>query len=111
MQCYTTQRDPAVYPDRDRFDPDRWTNPTVDMKLMFMPFSVGTRACLGKSLAMMDLKMICATLLRRYNVSLAPRTTEDTMTMTDHFLVIPKGGKCELIFTATSRDGISVQCI
>lgn len=103
MQCYTTQRDPRVFLDPDKFSPERWRDPTEEMKLMFMPFSVGTRACLGRTLAMMELKMICATLLRRYNVNLAPGTTEETMKMTDHFLVIPKGGKCDLIFT--TADG------
>ncbi len=101
MQCYTTQRDPAAFPKPDEFDPARWMEPIVvtsEMKELFMPFSKGARACLGKSLAMMELKLISAALLRSYETKLAPTATEDCMTMTDHFLVLPKGGKCELIF-------------
>ncbi|RVX72414.1 hypothetical protein B0A52_03602 [Exophiala mesophila] len=63
MQCYTTHRDPAVYPDPERFHPQRWMdsqNVSQEMKEMFMPFSKGTRACLGKNLAMIELKIITA---------------------------------------------------
>ncbi|KAJ9609570.1 hypothetical protein H2200_005897 [Cladophialophora chaetospira] len=100
MQCYTTQRDPKVFRNPDVFDPSRWFEPQSDlMKELFMPFSKGTRACLGKSLALMELKLITATLLKDFTVSLAPSCTKESMVMTDHFLVIPKGGRCELIFS------------
>jgi cytochrome P450 len=65
---------------------------------MFMPFSKGTRACLGRSLAMMELRQVSSALLGKFRVSAAQNTTADSMEMRDHFLVIPKGGKCELIF-------------
>lgn len=71
---------------------------TNEMKALFMPFSTGPRACLGKSLAIMELKLITATLLRRFKVKAASTTTEDSMSMTDHFLVLPKSGRCDLIF-------------
>jgi cytochrome P450 len=106
MQCYTTQRDPIAFPNPNKFDPTRWMEPNVvssEMKELFMPFSKGSRACLGKSLAMMELKLITAALLRSYETSLAPTATEDCMTMTDHFLVLPKGGKCELIFSPAEK--------
>ena len=102
MQCYTTQRDPAVFSNPDSFLPERWMHTSGDnseMKSLFMPFSQGSRACLGKSLAMMELKMLTATLVKKYTVTLAQSTTEDSMTMKDHFLVLPKSGRCDLRFT------------
>lgn len=106
MQCYTTQRDPDVFHDPDSFQPDRWLDPkavTPEMKTMMMPFSVGSRACLGISLAWMELKVITSALVRHYEVSLAPGTTDESMTFWDHFLAAPKSGKCDLIFTAAKR--------
>ncbi|RVX72168.1 hypothetical protein B0A52_04372 [Exophiala mesophila] len=100
-QCYTTQRDPVVFPNPDAYLPERWMElgeMSNEMKVLFMPFSTGPRACLGKNLAMMELKMITATLLRRFRVKSPSTTTEESMSMKDHFLVIPKGGKCDLIF-------------
>lgn len=70
-----------------------------DIKALFLPFSTGPRACLGKNLAIMELKIITATLLRRFTVDAASTTTEDSMTMKDHFLVQPKGGRCDLVFS------------
>ncbi|KIX06969.1 uncharacterized protein Z518_04945 [Rhinocladiella mackenziei CBS 650.93] len=100
MQCYTTQRDPTVYADPESFKPERWMEPndvTYEMKELFMPFSKGTRACLGKNLAMMELKLITAHLVRRFECAPAPATTEESMTTKDHFLLVPAGGKCELV--------------
>ncbi|KAK0267791.1 hypothetical protein LTR54_017902 [Friedmanniomyces endolithicus] len=100
MQCYTTQRDPIAFRDPDVFLPGRWleAEPTTGMKTLFMPFSKGTRACLGKSLAMVELRLVVLGLLSRYEVKLPPQTTEESMEIRDHFLVIPKSGKCELVF-------------
>lgn len=104
MQCYTTQRDATVFPDPDVFTPDRWltkSGPTEEMKSVFMPFSKGTRACLGIHLAMMELKLTTAVFVRDYVVTLAPSTEKgkNDMDMKDHFLLSPAGGKCDLIFT------------
>lgn len=102
MQCYTTQRDADVFHGPDEFRPERWLDEadiTPAMKEMFMPFSKGSRACLGKNLAMMELKLVTATLLQRFVISAPPHTTPESMAMRDHFLVQPKGGRCDLIFT------------
>ena len=102
MQCYTTQRDPSVFSNPNTFSPERWLGPEVmtsEAKALFMPFSSGTRACLGKNLAMMELKLITSTLIKQFDVFVAPDTTVDSMSIRDHFLAIPKSGKCNLVFT------------
>lgn len=68
-----------------------------------MPFSKGTRACLGKNLAMMELKLITAQLARRFSWTPALPTTEKSMMTKDHFLLVPAGGRCELIFEEVRR--------
>ncbi|KAK4893334.1 hypothetical protein LTR27_008228 [Elasticomyces elasticus] len=107
MQCYTTQRDPVAFPEPNSFMPERWLNsePTADMKMLFMPFSKGTRACLGKGLAMLELKLVLVALLSRYEVKLPPQTTEESMEMRDHFVVVPRSGKCELQFEPVTCEG------
>jgi cytochrome P450 len=100
-QCYTTQRDPDVFRNPDIFLPERWLDTreqTSESKTLFMPFSLGPRACLGKNLAMLELKLITATFVRSFSVRAASTTTVESMSMKDHFLVLPKGGTCDLIF-------------
>ena len=47
MQAYTNHRDGQVYVNPDNFVPERWYEPTAAMKLNFLPFSAGPRACIG----------------------------------------------------------------
>ncbi|RFU23899.1 hypothetical protein B7463_g12441, partial [Scytalidium lignicola] len=96
MQCYTTHRDPTFFPDPENFKPDRWLDPNAhldEMKRLFMPFSKGTRDCLGKNLALMELKIFVAALVKEYAISLSPTMPADGMGMTDRFLLVPKAGK------------------
>jgi hypothetical protein len=46
----------------------------------------------------MELKLITAALIKNYEVAVSPTLTDDDMEMKDHFLALPKGGKCELVF-------------
>jgi cytochrome P450 len=102
MQCYTTQRDPTAFPNPETWNPDRWLTDKIsnEMKELFMPFSKGSRACLGKNMALMELKLTTAALVLQMKVSLAPGTKDEDMEMQDHFLALPKGGKCDLIFVS-----------
>lgn len=47
MQAYTNHRDNNIYLDGENFIPERWFEPTASMKLNFLPFSAGPRACIG----------------------------------------------------------------
>ena len=57
----------------DLFMPERWADNDQDaLKLseMFIPFSTGRRACVGQSLALLELKLVLATLLHNYDFQL-----------------------------------------
>jgi cytochrome P450 len=104
MQCYTTQRDPEAFQAPERFDPARWLEPqslekTQEMNDLFMPFSKGTRACLGKNLAMMELKLVVATVVKQYKIALGDTMKPGDMDLKDHFLAVPKSGRRDLVFS------------
>jgi len=71
---------PDLYPDPQRFDPQRFLNNTFAPS-EFLPFGGGVRRCLGAALAVYEMKLILATLLRRFrfelcrgsNVAIPPR--------------------------------------
>ena len=71
---YIMHRNPRVFSDPERFDPDRWT-PEFERQLpkaAFIPFSMGPRVCLGKPFAMMEARLILASLLQRARPALQP---------------------------------------
>ena len=43
-QAYSLHRDPALFPEPEQFEPDRWAEPSKDMKAAFMPFGGGSRS-------------------------------------------------------------------
>ncbi len=107
MQAYTLQRDQTYFRDPEAFDPNRWiTNGTIDFggpetREMFFAWGKGSRACLGQMMATMELKILIARVIERFSVQVQGASTHADMEMTDHFTLIPKGKKCELIFSET----------
>ncbi|PGH00530.1 hypothetical protein GX51_05745 [Blastomyces parvus] len=98
---WTTQRNPEYFPNPDKFDPSRWLGDNVSegMKKFWMPFSKGPRNCMGRTMGLFEMRILIATLVRKFNVSIDDAMAADAMDVTDHFLLIPKGGECLLRFT------------
>jgi cytochrome P450 len=59
---------PAQWPDPERFDPDRFTPAAVEgrPKFAFIPFGFGPRSCEGAALAMVEIKLMVAVLVKRF---------------------------------------------
>ncbi|GAP83892.1 putative benzoate 4-monooxygenase [Rosellinia necatrix] len=74
-------------PDADEFRPGRWAAATPRQRNAFIPFSYGPRSCVGRNVAEMEMKMIAATWLRRYDVVLR----QDVMETREGFLRKPLG--------------------
>lgn len=74
-------------PDADDFRPERWGNATARQKNAFIPFSHGPRACVGRNVAEMEMKLIAATWARRYSVELR----QEIMETREGFLRKPLG--------------------
>ncbi|WP_165495241.1 cytochrome P450 [Actinomadura roseirufa] len=68
----TLHRDPALYPDPLRFDPDRWLSPPP--REHFVPFGAGPRKCIGVHFSYIQMTVIVATLSARWSVSPVPGT-------------------------------------
>lgn len=71
---YWTHRDPRFYPDPNAFRPERFTPEAAAAlpKMAWLPFGGGPRACIGKSFAMMEARLLLATLAQKHRVVLAP---------------------------------------
>lgn len=92
--------DPTIFPNPSQFNPSRWLDNSVDIfqdidqdsvksALPELAFSIGTHACLGRNLAMLELRGVLAFLVNRYELTLKPGTTIDTQAA---LTMLPKGG-------------------
>lgn len=74
-----------LYPDPTRFDPDRYRT-FRPSSWEFIPFGGGLRRCVGATFAIVEMKMVLATLFRRLTLRLAPgyrpRLTRRSITIT-----------------------------
>ena len=68
LSPYFTQRDPSVWPDPLRFDPERWAEGAQrPPEISYFPFSAGPYECHARGLAMKEAVLILATLGRRFS--------------------------------------------
>ncbi|KAI1501261.1 cytochrome P450 3A13 [Biscogniauxia marginata] len=100
-QAYSAHRiDEAVFREPELFNPDRWLEKAgeLDRKRLFFAFASGGRGCIGKHLALAEMKILLRDMYSRFTTlpdyaSMAPGDME----MADHLISSqPRGKKCFL---------------
>lgn len=88
------QRNPDIYPDPDRFDPDRFTKENIAQRhpYAWMPFGLGPRICIGLRFGMMQSRLGLATILNNFELSPSPKTPIPLQFDPECLLLSPKGG-------------------
>ncbi|KAF5543114.1 nonribosomal peptide synthase [Fusarium mexicanum] len=96
--------DPTVFPHPRKFDPDRWLGGREHRRHLercFVPFSKGTRMCLGMHLAWAEIYIVIATVFRSYSFQLHETDRSHIEMAHDFFDPAPK----------LDSKGLRVTCI
>lgn len=102
VATYWTHRDPRWWENPEVFEPERFS-PEREAKIRkyaYIPFGGGPRICIGNSFAMMEARLLLATIASRYTLHLAPRQKVEMLPL---ITLNPKGG---LPMTIRARESI-----
>lgn len=88
---YVLHRLPQYFAQPDLFDPERFApeNEKLIPRYAYIPFGAGARVCIGNSFAMMEARLILATIAQRYRLQLAP---DQKVTLNPQITLSHKGG-------------------
>ncbi|KAH9243641.1 hypothetical protein K456DRAFT_1717167 [Colletotrichum gloeosporioides 23] len=101
-QAYSVHRiNTDVFPRPELFDPGRWMGPTGDAerKRLMFAFANGGRGCVGKHLALAEMKILLSDIYSRYTTLPETSMTAESMAMSDQLISSrPLGQRCLLQF-------------
>ncbi|NWV87143.1 CP46A hydroxylase, partial [Machaerirhynchus nigripectus] len=72
LNTYIMGRMEKFFKDALTFDPDRFSKDAPKPYYCYFPFSLGPRSCVGQVFAQMEVKVVMAKLLQRFEIQLAP---------------------------------------
>ncbi|SMR55123.1 unnamed protein product [Zymoseptoria tritici ST99CH_1E4] len=89
---------PAVFPDPQAFQPERWLNPSSEMLRDWIPFGLGPRQCIARNLAMIELELAVKAVVRS-GVLKDAKPVAGKIEIMEWFNARIVGGKVELVWT------------
>ncbi len=107
MPCvFLIHQDPQVYPEPERFRPERFLEHGGPSSRVWLPFGAGPRHCVGSSLSMMAVKVIMRGVLSR--AELEPDRPEAEAIVRRNFTLGPARG-ARVVMTRRLEPRISVR--
>ncbi|RDD40232.1 Cytochrome P450 3A19 [Trichoplax sp. H2] len=76
VPLYYLHHNPEVWPESEKFDPERFTKEAVEARhpCAFSPFATGPRNCIGMRFALMEIKLSIAKIIHRFKLLTSPET-------------------------------------
>jgi cytochrome P450 len=86
MTSVLMHNNPLIFPSPAEFRPERWLDQEgLRLEKYLVPFSRGTRSCIGSNLAYAEIYMTLATVFRRFDFELFETTRADVDMVHDFF--------------------------
>ncbi|KAI8038621.1 hypothetical protein M5D96_008529 [Drosophila gunungcola] len=79
IPIFALHRDPGNFQDPESFDPERFAEDRKVESGVFLPFGVGPRNCIGKRMALMEIKCIVYQLVLNFRLMPAAKTTRNML--------------------------------
>lgn len=95
--AYELHFNPTIFPDPEKFIPERWLNATDDMSKYWFAFGAGSRACIARNLATLELQFATERLARS-NALQGAKPVQESVEIYEWFNSKVKGEKIELVW-------------
>ncbi|MGH7272713.1 MAG: cytochrome P450 [Polyangiaceae bacterium] len=100
---YLVHRRPSLYPEPERFNPDRFRT-FKPAPWEWLPFGGGLRRCIGAAFAIYEMKMVLGAMLPRVDARLA---TSDVRVSRRSITIAPSGGLPIVVTARRAREAVA----
>ncbi|XP_017757764.1 PREDICTED: probable cytochrome P450 6a14 [Eufriesea mexicana] len=94
IPMFSIHRDPNIYPEPEKFDPERFSEEAVEARhpMHYLPFGLGPRNCIGARFGTYQTKIGLIKILRSHKVDVCEKTPIPYEFCPVAFVLVPKGG-------------------
>ena len=87
VPIYALHHNPELYPNPEEFDPERFNdeNKKTRDNVAYLPFGAGPRNCIGMRFALIEIKLLLASLLSKYRFVTCDKTVVKRLNFTLFF--------------------------
>ncbi|XP_043258935.1 probable cytochrome P450 6a20 [Colletes gigas] len=94
IPVYGLHWDPDIYPDPEKFDPERFSEENIKTRhpYSYLPFGEGPRICIGLRFGLIQVKVGIISALQKHKIKFAANSSSDLEFETGTLVLMAKGG-------------------